>query len=240
VEKQTLLEKEKLESDCQRKIAKDERETAEQQRSIAEERRLKAEQLESEAVRQREAVRQNLYTSDMRLAAIDLSKGNVPRLHKKLQVHTPDAFSTDLRRWEWFYLQASSRQEQRTLFGHTKQIEDVAWSPDEKHIGSSGHDCVRIWEALTGLQVHEDYSSGMLNRGAAWSPDSHRLAWGSAHFDDSIRIWDSRSKEVVKLVGHTWLVLSVCWSPDGTQLASTSLGDTCRVWDLENKNACSS
>lgn len=235
-EKQTLLKNEKLESDSQRKIAEDERETAEQQRSIAEERRLKAERLESEAVRQREAVRRNLYLSDMRLAAIDFKNGNMPRLSKKLGNHIPSATATDMRYWEWYYLQAASRQEQRTFFGSTNIIEDVAWSPDGRHIASSvqgGY--VRVWNASTGLQVYENASSGIFARGAAWSPDGHRLAWGSAADDNTIRIWDARTNDVVKLVGHTFSLEAVCWSPDGTQLASCAMDGTCRVWDVGKK-----
>ncbi len=222
VEKQGLLEKEKLESDSQRNIAEVERETAER--------------LKSEAVHQRETVRQSLYLSDMRLAAIDFRNGNMPRLSKKLGNQIPSETETDRRCWEWFYLQAASHQERRTFFGSTNLIEDVAWSPDGRYVASSEQSgFVRVRNASTGVQVYENASGGMFARGAAWSPDGHRLAWGNVHDDDTVRIWDSRTNDVVKLVGHTFSVEAVCWSPDGTQLASSAMDGTCRVWDVEKQ-----
>ncbi len=176
--------------------------TLAQQRQIAEERRLNAEQLEAEAVGQRDTIRTHLYRADMRMAAVDLDNANIPRLHKKLQDHLPVNGASDIRSWEWHYLLAASRQEQTTFFGHRRQVEDVAWSPDGKRIASVGYDGVRIWGAATGRELHRNQEGRTMKRAGAWNPGSSRFAWGSAAPENAIRIWDCKSNEVIKLNGH--------------------------------------
>jgi WD40 repeat protein len=55
--------------------------------------------------------------------------------------------------------------------------------------------------------------------GVAWSPDGHRLAFGSG---ETVKVWDPASeKEVLTLQGHVgWNQVGVSWSPDGKQIAS--------------------
>src|SRR5262249_41894406 len=65
----------------------------------------------------------------------------------------------------------------------------------------------------------------------AWSP-RNEFAWGSAM--GTIRIWDMKTKTLRwMLEGHTNLVLSMAWSPDGRTLASSSIDRTIQIWDTE-------
>ena len=55
----------------------------------------------------------------------------------------------------------------------------------------------------------------------------------SASHDCTVKVWDAKSgQEVLTLRGHTGGVTSVCFSPDGTRLVSTSVDNTVKVWDL--------
>ena len=66
-------------------------------------------------------------------------------------------------------------------------------------------------------------------RGVAYSPDGTRFAVPS-----SIGIWlydTATHQEVALLTGHTDIVSSVSFSPDGSTVASGSWDDTVRLWD---------
>jgi WD40 repeat protein len=77
------------------------------------------------------------------------------------------------------------------------------------------------WSAcLQTLEGHRHWV-----RSVAFSPDSTRLASGSA--DNTVKIWDASSGACLQtLEGHSNFVYSVAFSPDSTRLASGSDDDT--------------
>jgi eukaryotic-like serine/threonine-protein kinase len=206
-----------------------ERKAADVQRTIAEMRQKESDSLQLEAIAQRNTIQQALYKSDIRLASIDHNNVNSLRLQKTLDTHFPLDDAPDLRAWEWYYLLGASHQETAGT-NHRWEVVDVAWSPDGKHIASTGMDGIRICDATSGELIY-DNSTGLERAGGTWSPDSRRFAWGGLHYGNVISIWDSLTNEVTFLRGHTSSIREVCWSPDGRRLVSASLDHSCRVWD---------
>ncbi len=63
----------------------------------------------------------------------------------------------------------------------------------------------------------------------AWSPDAGLFAAGA--YND-IQFWDPKTgKEVAILRGHSGLIWSIAWAPNGQLLASASDDGTVRIWD---------
>lgn len=77
---------------------------------------------------------------------------------------------------------------------------------------------------------------------AQWSTDSevnaiafspHGTLLASAHYDQSIRIWDVAQGHMVHVLqGHRASVESIAWSPDGQLLVSGSRDKTVRLWEV--------
>jgi WD40 repeat protein len=115
-------------------------------------------------------------------------------------------------------------------------------SPDWKRLaGASADNTVKVWEANTGQETPalKGYTNDVLC--LAFSPDGKRLASGNGDrqawdkaFPGVVKVWDAQTgQQLLSLKGHTKLVSSVTFSPDGKRLASTSSDDTTRVWDAQ-------
>ena len=53
--------------------------------------------------------------------------------------------------------------------------------------------------------------------------------------DKTIKLWDISSGKLIKsLKGHSSIVLSLDFSSDGNQIASTALDNTVKLWDVKS------
>jgi WD40 repeat protein len=145
-----------------------------------------------------------------------------------------------------YFWEASSGELLRTLtclsWGH-----DIQWSPDGKKIAMLCFDYennlaaiqvvdAKTYETLVYFDINLMEESYQMVR---WSPDSTRLAIGGGSDEmglatNPIYIYDAISgKELLRIFGHTSMIMLVSWSPDGKRIVSGSTDDTTRIWDAQ-------
>ncbi len=152
---------------------------------------------------------------------------------------------------------ANTRKLLKTLMGHTDTVSSVVFSPDGETIASGSSDrTIRLWNVHTG-ELLKTLTGHIENVNTiAFSPDGNTIASGSGRLvyfgrredqgesvGQEIRLWNAHTGELLKtLTGHTSVVNSVVFSPDGNTIASgsghwagyegkVSEGEEIRLWN---------
>jgi WD40 repeat protein len=131
---------------------------------------------------------------------------------------------------------------------HGSFASGCALLPDEKTLISAGYDGCLLWhdvatrECTRRVQAHSFWSWQM-----ALSGDGQRLATVTGQYlvggekyepakssEPTVKVYDTRSAELVHSFNHLPPVLSVAFSPDGKHLAAANMMGEVQVWDLES------
>jgi WD40 repeat protein len=95
---------------------------------------------------------------------------------------------------------------------------------------------VRLWEVATRRELAILRGHILSAWGAAFSPDSRRLATGgsgalSGGANDAVKLWDlATHRELLTLPAKGQIFIDIGFSPDGNILAATSLDGLAHLW----------
>jgi uncharacterized protein with WD repeat len=121
----------------------------------------------------------------------------------------------------------------RSLAGGLVSPIYVAFSPDGKHVLTSGFHTSALLLNLEGKVIQKFKQHRKRISSVAFSPDGKHVLTGS--FDSTARLWNLEGKAVQEFKGHTEVVHSVTFSPDGNHVLTGSGDSTARLWNLEGK-----
>ncbi len=124
----------------------------------------------------------------------------------------------------------------QTFRGQRNGAGVVAFSPDGQILAALGYQeaDVLLWRIRDGQLLHRfaGTASQALRPCLAFSPDGRLLAASNAD-DGNIVLWDtSDARELRTLSGHTSNISGLVFSPDGSQLISSSWDGSVRFWNV--------
>ena len=108
------------------------------------------------------------------------------------------------------------------------RVDCLAFSPDGRTLASGGGS-LDLWDVASGQRLRTLSASSDSVLGVAFSPDGKTLA--SSGYDETARLWDVETGEMVFRLWHGDTVYAVAYSPDGATLA-TAVRLTVRLWDV--------
>lgn len=126
-----------------------------------------------------------------------------------------------------------------TVIGHSKEMNVVRFSPDEKLIATGSHDrMIKVWDQKFQTRfVFAGHKRGVWD--VAFSPFARQLI--SASGDKTLKLWSldkgSSSPCLNTLIGHTSSVLKASWLRFGAQVISGSADGMVKLWNIE-KGTC--
>lgn len=135
--------------------------------------------------------------------------------------------------FEWHYCNRRFQGSDVTCYGHSREVYEVAFTPDGKNVVSAGQGgTIRSWDATTGKQLDTLHGHTGQVFGLAVSPDGSLIA--SAGFDKTVRLWNAESGKIIHTMnGHVGPIRGIAFSPAGDRIASASDDKTIKVWEVK-------
>jgi serine/threonine protein kinase len=132
---------------------------------------------------------------------------------------------------------AATGEEVRGFFGHQKNVRRCVFTSDGRHALSASWDwTARLWDLESGSELRRFEHATSVN-GLALSPDGRYLATAGGDHDGkdtAVRLWDFQSgTELRRLEGHTRLVNSAAFAPNGKTILTGSFDRTARLWSVQ-------
>lgn len=119
---------------------------------------------------------------------------------------------------------------------HSAAVKAIAWSPHQHGLLASGGGtadrCIRFWNTLSGAHLNcVDTGSQVCN--LSWSKNCNEIVSTHGYSLNQIVVWRYPSmSKVTTLTGHTYRVLYLAMSPDGSTIVTGAGDETLRFWQV--------
>ncbi len=131
-------------------------------------------------------------------------------------------------------------QVERTLDRHSDAVIGMAFSADSTLLATGsamGPDdiadiSIKVWAVADGRELFTLKGHSEDIHAVAFSPDGNFLASGS--IDQTVKIWDVKSGQLIRTLHHGNGIMDVTFSPDGTLVASAGADGNVKLWDATN------
>lgn len=125
-------------------------------------------------------------------------------------------------------------QEFNRLEGHSREVNDVSFSPDGTTIASGGFDgTIKIWNQ-EGKLLSSSNNPGRNIQGVAFSADGRTIA--SVGLGETIRLWDIKGRLIKEInpqpLREDTAILSVKFSPDNRMIVTGSYNKWIKLWHI--------
>ncbi|AET40554.1 Cdh1p Ecym_6169 [Eremothecium cymbalariae DBVPG len=126
---------------------------------------------------------------------------------------------------------------------HTAAVKAMAWSPHKRATlatgGGTADRKLKIWNVNSGTKLNDtDTGSQICNM--VWSKNTDELVTSHGYSKFNLTLWDCPNLEpLAVLKGHSFRVLHLTLSADGTTIVSGAGDETLRYWKLFDKSKSS-
>lgn len=116
-------------------------------------------------------------------------------------------------------------------------VNTVDWSPNEEQVAgiyvfypsTKPFSYLAVWDVASGEVLNKHQIGDTSSRGLDWHPSENKLAYSRLK---DIVVWDTEEwRELYSSEADEVGAISVAWSPDGEELASSGEGGMIRIWD---------
>ncbi|CAI4480445.1 BFH_collapsed_G0020030.mRNA.1.CDS.1 [Saccharomyces cerevisiae] len=126
-----------------------------------------------------------------------------------------------------------------TFDEHKAAVKAMAWSPHKRGVlatgGGTADRRLKIWNVNTSIKM-SDIDSGSQICNMVWSKNTNELVTSHGYSKYNLTLWDCNSMDPIAILkGHSFRVLHLTLSNDGTTVVSGAGDETLRYWKLFDK-----
>lgn len=133
------------------------------------------------------------------------------------------------------FWETDTRENFRTLIGHTEPISGIEFSENGEHLVTSSWDGkIKLWHTLTGMQLAKFNEKGAPIYAVNFSPEQTHIISGDG--DRKIKFWNIKTGKLEEqLSGHISAVTDIKITSDGKLMISRGMNGEVIVWDYATK-----